>query len=213
MEIVVPPEDDLEIRRVRLINHSDRPRRLLVVSYAEVVLASQDSDRRHPAFSKLFVESELLREVEENDEAHFRYVPEEGETREASDVELPAFMLTRLEQLSLLAGVRRLAFCHRGQEILAQAGQRRVLTPTTRDSFVDLAVGFRRTASLSAKRMGIGAFEEAELVWEGGRILAAAAGPTIMLLETDPVSRLATIAAEARNFIAGCIIATKGGAP
>src|SRR5690606_30439407 len=60
MEIVVPPEDDLEIRRVRLINHSDRPRRLLVVSYAEVVLASQDSDRRHPAFSKLFVESEHL---------------------------------------------------------------------------------------------------------------------------------------------------------
>jgi cyclic beta-1,2-glucan synthetase len=60
MEIVVPPEDDLEIRRIRLINHSDRPRRLLVVSYAEVVLASQDSDRRHPAFSKLFVESEHL---------------------------------------------------------------------------------------------------------------------------------------------------------
>jgi cyclic beta-1,2-glucan synthetase len=60
MEVVVPPEDDLEIRRVRLTNHSDRPRRLLVVSYAEVVLASQDSDRRHPAFSKLFVESEHL---------------------------------------------------------------------------------------------------------------------------------------------------------
>jgi cyclic beta-1,2-glucan synthetase len=60
MEVVVPPEDDLEVRRVRLTNHSNRTRRLLVVSYAEVVLASQDSDRRHQAFSKLFVESEHL---------------------------------------------------------------------------------------------------------------------------------------------------------
>lgn len=60
MEIVVPPDDDLEIRRVRLTNHGNQPRRLLVASYAEAVLATQDADRRHQAFSKLFVESEHL---------------------------------------------------------------------------------------------------------------------------------------------------------
>lgn len=52
-----------EIRRVRLSNEGGRPRRLFVASYAEVVLAPADEDRRHPAFSKLFVESEIrLRE-------------------------------------------------------------------------------------------------------------------------------------------------------
>lgn len=57
-EITVPPEDDLEIRRVRLINQGDETRRLRLVSYGEVVLAQQDADRRHPAFNKMFIESE-----------------------------------------------------------------------------------------------------------------------------------------------------------
>jgi cyclic beta-1,2-glucan synthetase len=63
MEITVPPNDDLEIRRIRLTNHGDRPRRLFISSYAEVVLAPQDSDRRHPAFNKLFIESQYLPQV------------------------------------------------------------------------------------------------------------------------------------------------------
>jgi len=63
MEIAVSPDDDVEIRRVTLTNHSDRPRRLMLTSYGEVVLASQTADRRHPAFNKLFVESEYLPEV------------------------------------------------------------------------------------------------------------------------------------------------------
>jgi cyclic beta-1,2-glucan synthetase len=61
-EITVPPEDDLEIRRVRLTNQSDEVRRLRLVSYGEVVLAQQETDRRHPAFNKLFIESEYLDE-------------------------------------------------------------------------------------------------------------------------------------------------------
>src|SRR6185436_7862740 len=38
----------------------DRPRRLAVTSYGEVALAPSAEDRRHPAFSKLFVESGWL---------------------------------------------------------------------------------------------------------------------------------------------------------
>ncbi|HVN54432.1 MAG TPA: glucoamylase family protein [Anaerolineaceae bacterium] len=52
--------DDVEIRRVTLLNDSDRQRRLKVTSYGEVVLAPQADDRRHPAFNKLFIESEYL---------------------------------------------------------------------------------------------------------------------------------------------------------
>src|SRR5204862_3350285 len=43
--------DDIEIRRVTLLNDSDVPRRLKLTSYAEVVLAAQAVDRRHPAFN------------------------------------------------------------------------------------------------------------------------------------------------------------------
>ena len=48
--------DEVEIRRVNLLNESDRPRRLKLTSYGEVVLAEQSVDRRHPAFNKLFSE-------------------------------------------------------------------------------------------------------------------------------------------------------------
>ena len=47
---------DIEIRHVTLVNESPRPRTLELTSYAEVALADPGEDRRHPAFSKLFVE-------------------------------------------------------------------------------------------------------------------------------------------------------------
>ena len=62
-EITVPPEDDLDIRYVTLTNHRDTPRRLRILSYAEVVLARQIDDHRHPAFNKLFIESAYLPEI------------------------------------------------------------------------------------------------------------------------------------------------------
>jgi cyclic beta-1,2-glucan synthetase len=52
--------DGVEIRRVNILNDSDRPRRLKLTSYGEVVLAEQAVDRQHPAFNKLFIESEYL---------------------------------------------------------------------------------------------------------------------------------------------------------
>jgi cyclic beta-1,2-glucan synthetase len=63
MEITVPPGDDLEVRMVSLTNHSERKRRLNLVSYGEVVLTDRETDRRHPAFNKLFIESEYVSEV------------------------------------------------------------------------------------------------------------------------------------------------------
>lgn len=52
--------DEVEIRRVTLLNDSDRTRQLKLISYGEVVLAPQATDQRHPAFNKLFIESEYL---------------------------------------------------------------------------------------------------------------------------------------------------------
>ena len=60
-EIAVSPEDDIELRRIRITNRSRRRRAIEVTSYAEVVLASPASDALHPAFSNLFVQTEILR--------------------------------------------------------------------------------------------------------------------------------------------------------
>ncbi len=61
-EIVVSPEDDIELRRVHLTNRSRTRRTIDITSYAEVVLASADSDALHPAFSNLFVQTEIIKE-------------------------------------------------------------------------------------------------------------------------------------------------------
>ncbi|MGH6887475.1 MAG: GH36-type glycosyl hydrolase domain-containing protein, partial [Geminicoccales bacterium] len=63
LEIAVSPEDDVEVRRLTLTNHSDRPREIEATSYAEIVLASPAEDLAHPGFAKLFVESEYLPEA------------------------------------------------------------------------------------------------------------------------------------------------------
>jgi len=60
LEVAVAAGDDLEIRRLNIVNESGRPRRLRLTSYGEVVLAPPLEDERHPAFSKLFVVGEPL---------------------------------------------------------------------------------------------------------------------------------------------------------
>ncbi|MEO9100965.1 MAG: glucoamylase family protein [Burkholderiaceae bacterium] len=61
-EIVVSPEDDIELRRLRLRNLSGKQRSIELTSYAEVVIAPAAADAQHPAFSKLFVQTEVLAE-------------------------------------------------------------------------------------------------------------------------------------------------------
>ncbi len=58
-EVIVSGEDNSELRRVSITNHSSRPREIELTSYAEVVLAPPASDLAHPAFSNLFVETEF----------------------------------------------------------------------------------------------------------------------------------------------------------
>ena len=60
MEVGVAPGDDVEIRRVTIVNESGRARSLSLTSCGEVVLAPPLDDERHPAFSKLFVGAEFL---------------------------------------------------------------------------------------------------------------------------------------------------------
>ena len=59
-EVIVSPEDDIEIRRITLTNRSGKKRKIEVTTYAEVVMNQAAADASHPAFSNLFVQTEIL---------------------------------------------------------------------------------------------------------------------------------------------------------
>lgn len=59
-EIAVSPEDDIEIRRIKLTNRSKTIRSLVVTSYAEAVLAPGVTDELHRIFSNLFIHMEIV---------------------------------------------------------------------------------------------------------------------------------------------------------
>jgi cyclic beta-1,2-glucan synthetase len=63
LEVLVSTEDDAEVRRVSIANSGASEREIEVTSYAELVLTAQGADLAHPAFSKLFVETEYLANV------------------------------------------------------------------------------------------------------------------------------------------------------
>src|ERR1700721_1370947 len=61
-EILLSTEDDAEVRRISLTNEGNRTREIEMTTYAEVVLAAPDADSAHPAFSKMFVQTEFIAE-------------------------------------------------------------------------------------------------------------------------------------------------------
>ena len=63
-EVIVAPEDDLEIRQITLSNRKNSRKRIEVTSFFELALAEHRADRQHQAYSKLFVETEFIPEME-----------------------------------------------------------------------------------------------------------------------------------------------------
>lgn len=159
-----------------------------------------DSEEVQGLYEKL-----LNRPMEEVDAKELlRRIEEEEGTVSASGPEPDQAVTSGLEDLSAMAGVRRVALCHAGHEVVAQEGFRRPSEGEEGHPFAALAAGFRRTASLSSKRMGIGAFREARLSWRGGSLLVFAAGRSVLLLEMRRSTREETVAQEARCFLALC---------
>ena len=64
LECTVSPEDNAEVRRVTIANTGLAAREIELTSYTELVLAQASSDTAHPAFSKMFVETEYLADLE-----------------------------------------------------------------------------------------------------------------------------------------------------
>jgi cyclic beta-1,2-glucan synthetase len=58
MKIAVAPDEDLELRQLTVTNRSLRRRNIELTSYMELALATHGSDVSHPAFAKMFVQTE-----------------------------------------------------------------------------------------------------------------------------------------------------------
>lgn len=93
--VTVAPDDDVEIRRITLTNHGSQTRVLALTSYAEIILNQQSADQRHPAYNKLFIESEF---IEKDQLLLFRRRPRSAEER---PVYLVHFFTSNHEQIGL----------------------------------------------------------------------------------------------------------------
>lgn len=60
LQVLVSPEDDAEVRRLSISNTGEEARDLDITSYCELALAPPAADTAHPAFSKLFVQTEYV---------------------------------------------------------------------------------------------------------------------------------------------------------
>ena len=57
MAVCVAPDDDVELRRIAVVNNGASAKRLELTTYAELALNTPAGDMGHPAFSKLFVQT------------------------------------------------------------------------------------------------------------------------------------------------------------
>jgi cyclic beta-1,2-glucan synthetase len=64
MDVLVSGEANGEVRRVSLANSGRSAREIELTSYAELALATPAADNAHPAFSRMFVQTEHLAEFE-----------------------------------------------------------------------------------------------------------------------------------------------------
>ncbi|HTB12900.1 MAG TPA: glucoamylase family protein [Bryobacteraceae bacterium] len=62
MDVAIAAEDDVELRRLTVTNRTLRKRQLELTSYVELSLAPHRADVAHPAFAKMFVETEAFSE-------------------------------------------------------------------------------------------------------------------------------------------------------
>lgn len=79
LDVIVSTEDDAEVRRVSVCNAGSRACTIEFTSYAEIVLATPAADLAHPAFAKLFVETEYDAELGVILATRRRRTPDEAE--------------------------------------------------------------------------------------------------------------------------------------
>ncbi len=119
LQVTVSSEDDVEVRRLSIVNRGNRPREIEVTSYAEIALARAEDDFAHPTFGKLFIETEFdaqsvgllfSRRPRGADEAETAYASLAVELAGTGDPDAPAIAVLRSndEVAALRSEVERL---------------------------------------------------------------------------------------------------------
>ncbi len=144
-EISISPEDDVEVRRVTLNNHSRQDRRLEFTTYAEVVLNTATADAAHPAFSNLFVQTQILRES--------RAILCTRRPRSQHEAIPCLFHLVALQGREVGEAsyeTDRAQFVGRTRDLVSPAAMRRSLT-NSEGAVLDPVVAIRRTIDLPSE--------------------------------------------------------------
>jgi hypothetical protein len=143
-------------------------------------------------------EADLIRAVEETDGPWRGY--RSPETRHKSEEPTAKAQIARmLHQVSLFAGVRKLAFARDGHHMLARDGSVFEERRTPPEPLMALTGTFRGRIAAGTKHLGIGAFQEAEITLENATVLAFGGMNAVLLVEIEPQARTATIVAGCRD--------------
>jgi tetratricopeptide (TPR) repeat protein len=175
---------------------------------AAAALAVKPSDRDTASLHALLLqlapetesEADLLRAVEENDSPWRGYRSPEARDRSA-EPSAKAQVSRLLHQISLLAGVKNVAFSREGLDIVARDGYLFEGSRTQTDTTREIASTFRRRIAPWTKRLGIGAFQEAEITLADASVLAFGGMNAVMIVEVDGVTRTAPVVASCRDLM------------
>jgi tetratricopeptide (TPR) repeat protein len=171
-------------------------------------LAAKPSDRAAAALHTLLLgfapgnqtEEELLRAVEDSEGPWRGYRPP-GSRDQASESPARSHISRMLHQISLMTGVRGLAFSNSAVELVGRDGNVFEEKRAQRDTMADLTSVFRNRIAASSKRLGIGALQEAEVTLSGSSVFAFAGTTSVLLVEVDPAARTAQVVPSCRDAI------------
>ena len=180
MEVLLSAEEAAEVRRITLANDGPEARTIDITSYAELSLAPPAADSAHPAFAKLFVETEYLAGTGALLATRRRRTAAEPEIWAAHLAVADGIPTVETDRARFIGSGRDLrdpAALDEGQALSGTVGtvldpifsvRRRVTVPPggmVRVAFWTMVAGSREAAVASVDRHNdVGAFERAEMM-------------------------------------------------
>jgi hypothetical protein len=177
------------------------------IEAADAVLAHHPGDEAATALkarlpappAETAEEDELLRRVEETDAPWRGYRSADGR---GAPGQVPVSDVHRmLHDLSSMAGVRKLALSRVGVDLVARDGNVFPERRSPPDPLVALTPTFRRRIAGGVKQLGIGAFQESEILLGNANILAFAGMSAVLLVELEPNARTAGVVEACRDVV------------
>ncbi|GHC75015.1 GH36-type glycosyl hydrolase domain-containing protein [Limoniibacter endophyticus] len=148
VECIVTSECDGEGRKVTVWNDSNTDRVIDITSYSEVVLGQEAADNAHPAFSKMFVETEIALD------RHAIYAQRRKRSASEPDAHMLHFLSADIDAAGMTsAETGRHAFIGRGRDLGTAAAFDKGTVLSGRSGFMmDPVMSLRRRVRIPARR-------------------------------------------------------------